>query len=252
MLLELDAGNTRVKWRLARERGPAAINALQGAFVMAENSKAWDEKFFDALSQLPIQTLSRVIISNVRGEEFKRNITGFAKKNWDLVPEFAASTRYCAGVTSGYDEPEKLGVDRWLAIVAAYNVAKTDCCVLNCGTTVTFDIVSEAGNHEGGYILPGLQLMKDSLLAKSPVLISHSVFEPSLSPGRNTSAAILNGALMAIVGFATGMKLREDLIKSHCVWVISGGGGELIQAHLNWDTLLSPSLVLDGLCLAVP
>lgn len=253
MLLEIDAGNTRVKWRLVAERADCTLGcAAQGAFVMEENSRAWDEQFCELIGRLPMANSGRVLVSNVRGEGFEKSIRDYAGKVWGLVPEFAIPRRYCAGVTNGYDAPEKLGVDRWLAILATYNMVKTACCILNCGTTVTLDIVSEAGNHEGGYIIPGLQLMKHSLLNRSSALITHSECEPHLSPGHDTSSAILNGALNAIAGFATSVKSTKNLSKSDCVWVVSGGDGDLIRASLNWETRSYPSLVLDGLCLAIP
>jgi type III pantothenate kinase len=253
MRLELDAGNTRVKWRLVAEQtGPAATIITHGAFVMAENSAAWDFKFCDALGQLQGSTISRMLVSNVRGDGFKNCVIEHARNAWGLVPEFAVSAAYCAGVTNGYVEPEKLGVDRWLAILAAYDLVRADCCILNCGTTVTFDIVKKSGMHMGGYIMPGLRLMKDSLMAKSEALKTRLEQSQNSLPGCDTASAINNGTLMAIVGFATGMRSRTDLLEAGSVWVISGGDGEIVSTHLHWNTRLSPSLVLDGLCLAIP
>jgi len=253
MKLELDAGNTRVKWRLVEElAGPASTIIASGAFVMAENSAAWNLRFCDVLGQLQGSTVKKILVSNVRGDGFKSCITAHAQSAWGLVPEFAVSVPYCAGVTNGYIEPEKLGVDRWLAILAAYDLVRSDCCILNCGTTVTFDIVRNSGKHIGGYIMPGLRLMKDSLLAKSEALKSRLEHSHDSLPGCDTASAINNGILMAIVGFATSMQSRTDLLSTDSVWVISGGDGEIVHPHLHWDTHLSPSLVLDGLRLAIP
>lgn len=254
MQLEIDAGNTRIKWRLVGGPEAACIDgARQGAFAMAENSPVWDKKFFDAIApQLSDSVVERVLISNVRGDGFRNSILGLAKEVWGVQPEFAHPVKYCAGVTNGYNEPGKLGVDRWLSILAAYNLTRSACCVLNCGTTITFDVVSEDGNHEGGYILPGLQLMKDALLARSPVLVSDGAIGKSLSPGRDTASAINSGVLMSIIGFATGMRSATNLMRPHTAWIISGGDGKLIHDNLDWDARLCPSLVLDGLSLAIP
>ena len=254
MLLEIDAGNTRVKWRLTEVRNGTPVKmSSDGDFTMPGNTTEGDECFCKAVAgKIANAVVERVLISNVRGVGFRKNFTEFAKDAWGMVPEFANSTNYCAGVTNGYTEPDKLGVDRWLAILAAYNMAKTDCCILNCGTTITFDIVSGEGKHEGGYIVPGLQLMRDSLFSKSPVLVANPESANSLSPGHDTSAAINNGIFSAIIGFVTAMKSAQSLIKSQSVWFVSGGDGEIISRHLAWETRLCPSLVLDGLTLALP
>ncbi len=64
------------------------------------------------------------------------------------------------GITNGYNDPSKLGIDRWLAILGAATQFKgQNLCVFNCGTAITMDIVTANGEHQGGLIFPGVQLL---------------------------------------------------------------------------------------------
>lgn len=68
-----------------------------------------------------------------------------------------------AGVRNGYADYQRLGMDRWLAIIGAYQLARGACLVLDLGTAITADYVNAAGEHLGGYICPGLPLMRGLL-----------------------------------------------------------------------------------------
>src|SRR5690606_40507485 len=63
------------------------------------------------------------------------------------------------------------------------------CCVVDCGTTITFDVVAPDGAHEGGFIVPGLRLLQDSLAARTAALAGVSA-APGSAPGRSTAEAI--------------------------------------------------------------
>src|SRR5690606_16101045 len=120
--------------------------------------------------KLPMDRVTRMLVASVRGDGFKKVFSSVMTEKWHLQPEFATVTASCAGVQNGYVVPEKLGVDRWLALLAAYTTAAGPCCVVDCGTTITVDFVDRTGRHRGGYIVPGLHLMRDALSMRSKAL----------------------------------------------------------------------------------
>lgn len=253
MILEIDAGNTRVKWRVTRapHDEPSTLPS-EGFYLMTENTTDHDLEFCRYLSGLGLAGMERVLAANVRGPGFRQALTDCALSEWGIRPQFAEPLRFCAGVTNGYDSPELLGVDRWLALLAAYDTTRQDCRILNCGTTITLDLVDANGVHLGGYIVPGLQMMRQGLQTKVPRLVSEDDGFNSTLPGRNTSAAICHGILAMSLGFIELIKKSDEKSGLLPRWVISGGDAELIKSQLDWNVELEPSLVMDGLSLAFP
>jgi pantothenate kinase type III len=71
--------------------------------------------------------------------------------------------KYALGVRNAYPKHNKLGVDRWLAMLAAYHYYNAPVCIVSCGSALTLDIVDSQGQHLGGMIMPGLNLMQQAL-----------------------------------------------------------------------------------------
>ena len=117
--------------------------------------------------------------------------------------EWIGATAAAAGVTNGYRNPAQLGADRWVAIIGAHSTWAVDCCVVDVGTAMTIDIVTAAGRHEGGLIVPGPTLMIDSLHAQTSDLATRSA--ASSDPARSAFAdqtrdAIKNGCELGAGG----------------------------------------------------
>ncbi|RYZ81467.1 MAG: type III pantothenate kinase, partial [Moraxellaceae bacterium] len=115
MILELDCGNTRVKWRI---RSGDQINA-SGAFLTSEGLEQIAE------AELTSNRVQRVLVSSVLDEEYAKKIVTWALTRFNVNPEFARSEHSCNGVINGYQHPEKLGVDRWLGVLAANSQSLT-------------------------------------------------------------------------------------------------------------------------------
>lgn len=253
MILEIDAGNTRVKWRAIQGGSDGKFAVLnQGVFTPDATKSGAITTLSSLLTGGRITHLERVLISNVRGMNFGALLADFFRETCGVEPEFAIPVKSLGGVESGYGDPAKLGVDRWLAILAAYEACKGPCFVLDCGTTITLDIVDAAGKHLGGYIVPGITLMRNSLAARSAALINDVPSDLNCGPGTNTAAAINNGLLAMTIGFVSEIRSRHFRSGPDAQWFISGGDGELVQKFLPWATKYVPALVLDGLRVALP
>lgn len=247
MILEIDAGNTRAKWRLTT----AELPAPQAGVVLMQGDPLTDAlNVTRSVAGRGVRRIDAVRVSNVRGKAFEHCLREAVGDEWQLFPEFPQPVKECAGVVNGYEDPAKLGVDRWLAMLAAYRRAGRGCCVVDCGTTITVDLISDTGIHQGGYIVPGLVMMKTMLERQSPVLKWEIHQRAATVPGRNTAEAINHGALAMVAG------LIDRAITSAAEKVgipalfLTGGDGMVVQQCLDRQSFYEAELVLDGLQLA--
>lgn len=245
MLLELDLGNTRAKWRLLEAGHPVARGTLD----------------ITSMSQgrLPPQWLSagvrRIRAANVAGAPVGECLSRLLREALGLEPEFARVQRQCAGVTCGYRDPGQLGVDRWLAVLAAHRRDPSPALVVDCGSAVTLDLLGAGGQHLGGYILPGLELMRRALFADTDAVKVEGGFTAgmSLEPGVTTEEAVSRGLPAMVLGAmdrALGhLRQREEV--EPLLW-LTGGDGAFFADLLDGDCELLPELVFEGLALSNP
>jgi type III pantothenate kinase len=256
MLLELDAGNTRVKWRLSTLGAAGAGSRIASGAVPGREPEAVLAQLLSELEAALAPaggvavSLQRILVSSVRDAEFRAVCAALLERCFGTTVEFAAAQEQCAGLRSGYREPLRLGVDRWLAMLAAFSTAQAACCILDCGTTITLDVVRADGQHLGGYIVPGLMLMREALAARSPALVNPALL-PATAPGQDTAEAIAHGSLAMALGFVRDQQRLLQQQLGAVRWYCCGGDAPLLLPQLDWDCRLEPDLVLDGLRLAL-
>jgi len=145
-----------------------------------------------------------------------------------------------------------LGVDRWLAFNAAWQLRPGSLCVVDIGTAATVDVIDGQGRHRGGWILPGPDAARAGLLARAPGL-ERPRENPTtpLMPAHSTAQALERGVLLQQAGalrLAVEAATRELGGRPHVV--LTGGAAATVQSELEIDEL-RPDLVLHGLALAV-
>jgi type III pantothenate kinase len=243
MILVIDVGNTRLKWAWLTSTGLSDQQA-----VMHRDAKpgVWTAALFQS-GQQP----TRVLVANVAGPAMAKVLTKYSKKFFKVVPEFLSAAPHYRGLSSGYLEPRLLGVDRWLALIAAWSRARTALCVIDAGTAVKVDSVDATGQHLGGLIVPGMHMMREALMSKTSDIAraaEHST--PSLAGvlANNTVGAVSRGAVFALAGLAdraaetieqaTGIKPRLFL---------TGGDAGMITGLMRAKSEVVPDLVLQGL-----
>ncbi len=240
LILELDVGNTAIKWR-----------RLSGAVVL-DSGRIADN--LDELEDLLDAEVSFVRVASVafsqRETQLKALLVG--KK---VEHEFAVSQAECAGVRNGYDDVSSMGVDRWLAMVAAYNSCREACVIIDAGTALTIDVIDRGGQHHGGYILPGAELALTALGRSTGKVRFGVAASKSLGLGKNTGACVHNGKWLGLVG-AVQLALHEaekEIGVNYRVYVTGGDGVNVMQLAgdyaASWH--YSKDLVLDGLALVL-
>jgi type III pantothenate kinase len=239
MKLLLDLGNTRLKWALQ-----------QGDGWLAQGSVAWDElardkNLADAWSALPQPTAAygASVVDAAREKQIAAcvaSVFGF-EVTWLRTPAIAC------GVRNAYVEPQRLGVDRFLAMVAAYADGCAPCVVASVGTALTLDALTADGRHLGGLIAPGPLLMQQSLLDATARVRPDRPGE-ILDLADNTADAVASGCWQAAAAlvdrFATRMAGR---LGGASTLILGGGDAERLAPLLSLPTQLSHDAVLRGL-----
>ena len=146
------------------------------------------------------------------------------------------------GLIAGYDQPQQLGIDRWLQLLAMTQ-QPARYCIVGCGTALTLDLLDHQ-QHLGGYILPSLYLQRDALLQGTKgIKIPEQHFD-HLSLGRSTSDAVHHGILLGLLG-AIRYTLDQN---SDYQLIFTGGDAPILAAHLSqYQPKLIPDLLLNGL-----
>lgn len=241
MILELDLGNTRGKWRI-----------VAGADIVARGAGDIDPWLAGAIPR-EWSGVQRVRIASVRDPALEQALLAVLDGLHAPVL-FARPQAACAGVTNAYTQIERLGVDRWLAMLAAYNEFRSAVLILQAGSALTLDLVDGQGLHRGGYIIPGARLMAQALLSST----DRVRFEPagmlaSTAPGCVTDACVQNGIALALVGAARLGLAQARAALGSVGLVTAGGDAEALHKLLAEDGFSwRPYLVLDGLRWALP
>jgi type III pantothenate kinase len=234
-MLLIDVGNSQIK---CAESGNITFEMTR---TLAYQKYALQDQF----DQLFQGYLSQPVFVSCVVEDMKEPLSKWFQDGWSVQPVFVAAVNKMCGVVNGYSNPETLGVDRWLAMVAAYNKFKTAVCVIDCGTAVTVDVVDVAGVHQGGLIMPGLQLMRESLFGNTSKIVSAKGELVELA--MNTKDAVESGCCQLLVYGLDNICQRQQAVFPDLRIVVTGGNGEYISRIMQADNVFISTLVLDGL-----
>ncbi|MEQ6886018.1 type III pantothenate kinase [Salicola sp. Rm-C-2C1-2] len=233
MILQVDAGNSRVHWRILDEHRTVA----------GRGAESWDAVSAGVLAGMVPGRVTRLEFASVAGQRARDLKAWFVSAGNVDVEEFVSTPRQC-GVLNAYEDPACMGVDRWLAMVGAYSRWGGPITVVDAGTAITIDHVDETGNHRGGYILPGAALMMQSLGAGTSDVRTGHIVEYGTAPGVTTSECVHHGIAWVI----------EALIRNSSLYwngrgrtVLTGGDAEMAAAGLSQGILVESELVFAGM-----
>ena len=242
--LAIDVGNTRLKWAQYSSPQPGAALLHHGA-VFLETIDSLAETDWKSLPA-PASMLGCV----VAGDGVKRRVEEQLEL-WDIEPRWVVPSAAARGVVNGYDHPNRLGVDRWVALIGArhHMLARGPArpvLVVMVGTAVTVDALDASGRFLGGLILPGFGLMLRALEMgtaglKAPT--GEAVDFPT-----NTSDALMSGGADAIAGAVDRMhrKLKERCGEEPVLLMTGGAAVKLAPiTELKFETV--DTLIFEGL-----
>jgi type III pantothenate kinase len=225
-VLVVDAGNTSIKY--------TAFDGEQLLWVKKDECDVFDSAFVpDAVYFASVQSKEQSLVV--------ANSMQAAYSNSDWV-ELVSEGRAC-GVVNAYLEPERLGVDRWLGVIAAHHLFQGDVLVVDAGTAIKVDFVNKEGNHLGGYIVPGLSMMEQALLSKTARIQYRSdevVTEYGLP--NSTARAVVEGCHEMALGFLERIHGAYPNYK----WVVTGGDAQVLVDLLDLPLERQSNLVALG------
>lgn len=238
MPLFLDVGNTALKWRLRH-----ADRCIEGGGAHARD---WAAQIAAMAASID-GAIDRIYVASVAGKEQDAAIQALLEQQFPEPVSFYYSPSQGAGVLNSYRQPERLGVDRWLAMVEAWHRCGAS-IVIDCGSAITLDAISNDGRHQGGYIVPGLRMLEASLTGGTGSVRVETGVERQLGPGRSTTECVQNGVLRMSVSFITdAMVALQQCVQDTCSIFITGGDASTLRPYLPATIEYAPELVLDGL-----
>lgn len=242
MNLFLDVGNTAAKWRVRQDD-----LVRQGGVTHERDWRALVSQIKADLNSVDIHNCYAV---SVAGRDSDAALSACFELELNIVPEFYYSQANDFGVENSYAEPERMGVDRWVALIEAKKRGPGAAIVIDCGSAITIDGLDADGVHVGGYIVPGMRMMEASLLAKTASVrfAAHETWE-SMDFGHSTAECVQNGILRMAVSFIeeTVVALQKRLQDTCSVYVTGGDAKGLLPWFADQEWLVLPDMVLDGL-----
>lgn len=238
----VDIGNSSINWGACRD---GCITKSQ-SFYRTELGMAEDLDGIWGSEPSP----ESIVCSCVAGEKIEQAFVTWCEQVWGIQPTMIRSTAQAFGVKNAYLQSDRLGSDRWSALIAVHQLLGEACCLVSCGTAMTIDVIEADGQHLGGLIMPGRRLMCESLSQGTAISIGESEGDNTTLFARNTADAINGGALYAMV--ATLDRIYDDVdqaMSSPVRRVITGGDAVDVLPLLRGDILHYPDLVLQGLAI---
>ena len=242
MILLVDIGNTAVKWGLCEA----------GEIVTADRFVHRDHDLAEQLNRFwqKLQSPAKVYVANVAGEDTGHALSAWVRRQWSLTPEYISTTGAACGVTNAYPVAGDLGVDRWMALIAAHHHSRGAVAIVDCGTAITLDWLTANGCHRGGLILPGIELLKKGILEDTAEVRPSTEMQAAIPFASSTGAGVQGGAVYLVV--AAIDRIIKDMAASQnqdFEIIITGGDAGKILTLLAHSTLHDPELVLKGLAI---
>ncbi len=228
--LLIDIGNTQIK------------------YVLVDNTTGLTDvkycKHVDGLSSY-FSLADQVLVSSVGHDslvsDLKRLCKHFNKPYKIINTEADTLGIYCA-----YKKFQNLGVDRWLAILAAREITQLPVAVIDLGTANTCDIIVN-NKHLGGWIAPGFSLMRESLLGNTQKVFADKKMPNMLDMGNTTENCVSYGCLASQTGFVMMAEQYLNNQYENYLVLVTGGGQHSLGLKNNEKIKFFPNLVLRGL-----
>lgn len=152
-----------------------------------------------------------------------------------------------AGVRIAYAQPHKLGVDRFLSMVAVHARFAEPVLLCAVGTALTLDLLDAQGRHHGGRIAPSPTLMRDALHERAPQLpASGGAYVEFAADTEDALASGCEGAALALIGASRAA--AQARLGARPRLILHGGGATALAAYLP-DATQFASPVLEGLAI---
>lgn len=150
-------------------------------------------------------------------------------------------------IQKDYETPETLGADRLAAAVGAnFIFPNQNCLIVDMGTAIKYDYVSDDAIFRGGIISPGMRIRFEALhtfTKRLPLLEAENI--PDLI-GKSTKGCMQSGVVNGIIAELNGIIERYSEL-GDCNVILCGGDAQFFENQIKNPTFVAPNLVLIGL-----
>ncbi len=249
MLLVIDVGNTNIVFGIYKEK-----ELLDFWRIATEKDRTSDE--YGLLFQqifnyhgLDTKDIEDVIISSVVPPLMqtleKMSIKYFYREPIIVGPDIKI------GMEIKYDNPKEVGADRIVNSVAGFEKYGGPLILVDFGTAITFDVISEEGDYLGGVITPGIKISTDALFSRTAKLPKVEIAKPEKIIGKNTVNSIQAGVVYGYIGMIDYIleKIIEEIgpAKKEVKVISTGGFASLIASESKYIQDMDNLLTLEGL-----
>lgn len=247
MKLLIEIGNSKLKaatWRRDAQEASWQLDHLGSVTV---------KDFCNRPPMERLEGVTEILFSNVGGRH-NVNLVKKLARQLDIRCRQIVTPAKAFGLKNSYRDHHRLGIDRWLALLAAWKDARGPAVVIDIGTAVTVDLVAGDGQHLGGWIGPGYRLMNRALSDHTALVRAGGPHGKRLEFGKSTGECVKNGCRAALAGTVLyaieKSRSQFESDQSVAVYLTGGGTNHLPPEILNLGQL-RPNLVLEGLILYV-
>lgn len=237
----LDLGNSRLKWAECQTNQLKIRRSDCSDYLKNISIEQFLNTSFRQMQSMPVW------ISSVGSGGYADKITAWFKEHWQVEPVYIKTSAEFKGLHNAYQQPSDLGVDRWLAMVAARSLLMTDFCLIDAGTALTIDVVDRSGQHQGGMILPGMQLMAEALNENTANIAIDGGSVSGLAV--NTADAVMGGVSACFLGGVVRVLAEIRAQNPEIAVIITGGGADKLKSLDIKNAVFEKDLVLMGVCL---
>ncbi len=243
MILAIDVGNSRV--HLARFEGTRRVDRVDIPATSGPPVETW----------LPAAETAR-LVSGVRSvwiasvnPPVSDALEDWLRRQSGLEPvRLGGSRGRPVPLVNRTADPAGVGIDRLLNAYGAWRRTGRGCVVIACGSAVTVDVVTAAGEFLGGAILPGLRTALDALHARCAQLPALALETPPAAVGRTTREAMLSGIVYGAAGAIRHLaeRMQRESVAPLAV-VITGGDAPFLAPFLAGWGDPAPDLTLEAI-----
>ncbi len=235
MKIYIDIGNSRFKSAVEKD----------GKLTALETVPWRDEDLSERLDEVWAELEpTQIVVCNVAGDRVLPSLQAWCERHLEIQPKEIKSAASFQTLRNSYREPEKLGTDRWAAMIGAMAQHSGALCVIDSGTATTVDLIKADGEHRGGAILPGMYTMRQSLGKYTAALFAASgEIKPFSS---NTASGIAGGTGFAAAGAIDRLIDEAREAVGDLTAVFTGGEASVVRPMLRNPTVLDSMLVIKG------
>lgn len=229
-----DLGNSRLKC------APLQAGAVGAGFAVDHDGAALPDGW---QRPLPAQ-FDDAVVASVAAPALTAALLAALTGRCERISRVRTQAR-CGGVRIAYRQPQRLGVDRFLALLAAHARARRAALIVGVGTALTLDLLDADGLHRGGRIAPAPALMRAALHARVPQLPADGGVYAEFAD--DTDDALVSGCEGAALGLiACSREAAASLLGASPQVLLHGGGAPALLPRLP-EAVHAPALVLEGL-----